>query len=113
VQQENRFKTISSEKKSRAGNVFQISSLPKKVVLGQDRSGSKEEREREEKKCELITSILKRYKRHTEEMDNPEKCGTPNISSVKLNYRYREEEKERESIKFYRMRPGKIIQEHQ
>lgn len=93
--------------------MFQINSLPKKIIFGQERSRSREEKEKEEKKCELITSILKRYKVYTEEKDNPENCRTPNISSLKLNTRYKEEYKERESIKFYPMRPGKIIQEHQ
>jgi len=94
-------------------NVFHGSSLPKKITLGQERSKSREEREKEEKKCELITSILKRYKMQTEEKDNPESCSTPHISSVKLNSRLKEDGKERETIKFYPIRPGKIIQEHQ
>lgn len=47
-------------------NVFHVGSLPKKTALGQERSKSREEREKEEKKCELITSILQRYKMQAE-----------------------------------------------
>jgi hypothetical protein len=58
-----------------------VSALPKKSVVVEKKTSFEEER-----RCELINSILQRYKLK-EKSDDPEKGGSPSISTLKLNNR--------------------------
>ena len=74
-------KPFSSEKKTTIVHAFQVSALPKKSIVVEKKNPFEEER-----KCELINSILQRYKLK-EKNDGFEKSNSPSISSLKLNNR--------------------------
>lgn len=74
--------SFSSEKKTTLQGSFEICTPPKQ--------SSKEKQEKhtaDDGRCQLIKSILKRFKDHQNLVEAPEDCSSPSISSLKLKDR--------------------------